>query len=151
MTALAALLLLMVAATHYGPDLLAAGYPDELAARRALYYVARSFEGAAQYALLAWVCWGWARATEPRRLKGPAPAIPSMLVVWVCGVGCIEHLQAGACRLAIGITNRPPPVQPLAGLCGDLGGVPLYMLGLGASAFLAATIAAHIGERQGHG
>lgn len=163
MKGLAALLLVLLAAVHYGPDLLAQHYGDPDAARRALYYVARSFEGAVQYALIALLAlaimaqhqreevlslW-WGRAKEPGRLKGSASAYVSItLVSLVCGWGVAEHLQSGACRLAYGIENRLPAVMPLAGLCDDLLGWPMYALGLGVVAFIAAVIAANSWESR---
>lgn len=154
MRSLAALLLVLVAGVHYGPDLLANGYADHGAARRAIYYVMRSFEGAMQYALIALLvlelalrqpepAFGWReRAEEPAR-RNVALAIPAALVTLVCSWGIVEHLQAGACRLAIGIGNRLSAGQPLTGLCDDVLGWPMYALGLGAAAFIAAVIAAH--------
>jgi hypothetical protein len=124
--------------------------------------VLRSFEGAAQYALIALLVLelalrhpepvlGWReRAIEPVRRK--ARAIPAvLLVILVCGWGMVEHVQAGACRLAIGIDNKAPAGKPLTGLCDDVTGLPMYALGLAAVAFIAAVIAAYsLGEKH-HG
>jgi hypothetical protein len=152
MKSLAALLLALIAVVHYGCDLLAGHYPDPDVARRGLYYTARSIEGAAQYAvitLLAIALWRakfpGMKAKEPGCLKGAAVLMASAtgLTVVVCCWGAVEHLQAAACRISIGISNRVPPVQQLAGICDDLAGVPLYALGLGVVAFIAAVIAAH--------
>lgn len=142
MISLAAVLLAMLAVVHYGPDVLAYAYPDHDAARRAIYYIARSIEGAIQYAVIALLTW-WGRPKEASRSKDAAPTIsPALLVVLPCCWGVIEHLQAGVCRLSIGIANRPPPGAALTGICDEISGLPLYALGLGAVAFLAAVIAA---------
>lgn len=161
MRSLAALLLLLIAGVHYGGDLLAMQYPDPSSAVRPIYYVARSFEGAVQYALIAllaaahlaqqeqFVSLWWGRAKEPGRLKGSASAcVAAALVVLACSWGIVEHLQAGACRLVIGIENKQPPAQPLVGLCDDLIGLPMYALSLGVVAFIAAVIAAYSWERN---
>lgn len=163
MNTLAALLLCLIAAVHYGPELAAQAYTEPEATRRAIYYVARSFEGATQYALIALLAlavldrrrkqealslW-WGRAEEPGCSKGSASAyVSATLVSLVCIWGIVEHLQAGACRLAIGIENRLPAVPPMAGLCDVLTRWPLYALGLGVVAFIAAVIAAYSWESR---
>lgn len=147
----------MIAAVHYGSDLLAFMYEDHNTARKILYYVLRSFEGAAQYALIALLAlelamrqldpaFGWREEgpQSPARGGNAAHAIPAVgLVVLVCGWGMVEHVQAGACRLAIGIDNKAPAGKPLTGLCDAVTGLPMYALGLAAVAFIAAVIAAH--------
>lgn len=158
----AALLLLLVAGCHYGGDLLALQFAAPAEVMRPIYYVLRSFEGAVQYALIALLAlaliglgqqeqsslW-WGRAKEPGRLKGPTSAyVSATLVILVCGWGIVEHLQAGACRLAIGVENRQPAPKPMTGLCDDLVGWPLYALGLGVAAFIAAVIAAYSWESR---
>lgn len=163
MRTLAALLLALIAAVHYGADLLAQRYSDPEAARRAIYYVLRSFEGAIQYAFIALLAlaviamgrrqeslslW-WGRAEEPGRSKGSASAyVSATLVSLVCAWGIVEHLQAGVCRMAIGIENRPPAIASLTGLCDDLVGFPMYALSLGVVAFIAAVIAAYSWESK---
>lgn len=160
MKAFAALILLLVGAVHYGGDLLAMaiGYSDQDRASRAIYYVLRSFEGAAQYAVIAFLAllvaelrwqsapaFGW-REEGQHRLQATSSAV---LVILACGWGMFEQAQAGACRLAIGIENRSPAAKPLTGLCDDVTGVPMYMLGLAAGAFIAAVIAVKsLGERN---
>lgn len=160
MRALAAILLAMIAAVHYGADLAAFGYANHDFARKSLYYILRSFEGAAQYALIALLALelalrppapdlGWReKAKEPmRRAAHTIPAV--LLVILVCGWGMVEHVQAGACRLAIGIANKAPAGKPLTGLCDTVTGLPMYALGLAAVAFIAAVIAAYsLGDRN---
>lgn len=163
MKTLAAVILALVAMAHYGGDLLSLGYPDPDRARKSIFYVLRSFEGATQYALIALLAlevasrqtvqaFGWRenRATEPSRRSNAVHAIPSVvLVVLACGWGLIEQVQAGACRLAIGLGAKPPAAAPLTGLCDDVTGLPMYALGLAAGAFIAAVIAAYsLGEKN---
>lgn len=152
MRTLAALLLALLAVVHYGGDLLAPLYPDPGVAQRGIYYVARSIEGAAQYiviAVLAIALWRAKslmrmKAKEPGRVKGAAVLSSATgLVAMVCCWGALEHLQAAVCRLSLGISNRVPSGPPLTGICDDLSGVPLYALGVGVVAFIAAVIAAH--------
>lgn len=163
MKTVVALLLVLVAAVHYGADLLAQRYADPDAARRAIYYVLRSFEGAAQYALIALLAlailamgrreetvslW-WGRGVDPGRSKGSASAyVSTALVALVCFWGIVEHLQAGACRLAIGIENKLPSGSPFTGICDDLLGLPMYALCLGVVAFIAAVVAAYSWESK---
>jgi len=157
MRTLAALCLLLVALPHYGTDWLAMGHEDQEGARRAIYYVMRSFEGAIQYVLIAGLSVRLAtlpakfslgeRASDPRRAMKGAAILSSLIVAAVCCWGAVEHLQAGVCRLIVGIANGPPPVAMLSGLCDGLTGLPLYALGLAAAAFLAASIAAYAWER----
>ena len=163
MKTLAALLLAMIAAVHYGADLAAFGYTNHDFARKGLYYVLRSFEGAAQYALIALLAlelairrmesaFGWREIgpQSPARGDSAARSIPAVgLVVLVCGWGMVEHIEAGACRLAIGIENKAPAGIPLTGLCDAVTGLPMYALGLATVAFIAAVIAANsVGERK---
>jgi hypothetical protein len=141
MRVLPALLLLLIASVQYVPDLLEFSYPNPDAARKVLYYIARSFEGAIQYAVIALMVW-WGRPKEASRSKDAAPITTALLVVVVCAWGAIEHLQAGVCRLSIGIANKTPAGSALTGLCDHLTALPMYALGLGMVAFLAAVIAA---------
>jgi len=155
MKTFAALLLAMVAALHYGSDLLATAYADHDAARRALYYVLRSFEGAVQYALIALLslelvmrqletAFGWRENQDVDPARRKVHTIPAVgLVVLVCGWGMVEHIEAGACRLAIGIDKKAPAGKALTGLCDDVTGLPMYAFGLAAVAFIAAVIAAY--------
>lgn len=163
MKPVAAILLALVAVTHYGGDLIALQYASPGGVQRSIYYVLRSFEGAVQYALIALLALALAaagrkeeelslwvgKAKEPGCSKGSASAyVSAALVCLVCGWGLAEHLQAGACRLAIGVENKQPPAQPLVGLCDDLIGLPMYALGLCVAAFLAAVIAAYSWESR---
>ncbi len=159
MKTLAALLLALISAVHYGGDLASELYADPESVRRAIYYVLRSIEGAAQYAVIALLAVSLRRAKflgmkakEPGRLKGAPVLMASAtgLTVVVCCWGAVEHLQAAACRISIGISNRVPPVNQLTGICDDLAGAPLYALGAGVVAFIAAVIAAYPRENN-HG
>lgn len=153
MRTLAALLLALIAVVHYGGDHLATLYEDVAVAQRGIYYVARSFEGVTQYAVIGLLAIALRRekllmrikATEPGSVKGAAVLFSSAtgLVAVVCCWGAIEHLQAGVCRLSLGVSNRVPSGPPLTGICDDLTGLPLYALGMGVVAFIAAVIAAH--------
>lgn len=163
MKTLAALLLAMIASVHYGSDLAAFGYANHDSARKIIYYVLRSFEGSAQYALIALLslelairrveaAFGWRESQDIDPARRKVHTIPAVgLVVLVCGWGMVEHIEAGACRLAIGIDNKAPAGKPLTGLCDAVTGLPMYALGLAAGAFIAAVIAAYSLGRDANG
>lgn len=113
---LAALLLVLVAATHYGYAPIAALFEDQDQAARALFYVFRGLEGAALYAVIAFL------------VRHPA--------VWaVCLWGAIEESQTAVCRLSSGIANEVR-VDLFDGLCGP----GWYGLGVCIAAGLAASV-----------
>lgn len=148
MKAIAALLLGLIAAVHYGADLVAFGYDDFDLARRSWYYVFRSAEGAVQYAVIAGVVIGRALPVHldregMRRWLRTAGA-PCAVLAFICGWGSAEHIQAGACRLLFDMGTQTPTTDPMAGVCDMVSGAPLYVLGLGIVSFLAASVAANI-------
>lgn len=111
---LAAILMLLVAGTHYGYDPIAAAfYKDQTAAARALFYAFRGIEGAALFLVVGLL------ARRP-------------LVLAVCLWGVLEEGQTAVCRLARGIENVPVH-EAFQGLCGS----PMYGLGLMIAACLA--------------
>lgn len=139
MSWLAAVLLLVIAITHYGGEPLSLNYPAPDAAARAIYYISRSFEGATQYALILFLAiYGRVRFKRPR---------DALILVMVCFWGFVEQMEAGICRLAKGIENTPRPGS-WRGLCDDLTGLPLYSIGLACGALLAAGIAIDLWERK---
>lgn len=110
---LAAVLLLLVAMTHYLYAPLATLYPDADRAARALFYVARGIEGLALFGLVGVL------ARQP--------------LVWaVCLWGAVEEGQTAVCRLAAGVGGRAG-AELFSGLCGPV----WYGLGLVAGLALA--------------
>lgn len=113
---LAAFLLALIAAVHFGYPLLAASYADPEEAGRVIFYAARGVEGTALFLLVGL----FAR----RR------------VVWaVCLWGAVEESQSAICQLAIGI-EKAPAHEMFEGICGK----GYYMMGLIAVAALATRI-----------
>src|SRR5574341_1141423 len=93
---LAAILLLLVAMTHYAYPVVATLYPDADRAARALFYVARGFEGVALFGLIGIL------------VRQP--------LVWaMCLWGAVEEGQTAVCRLAAGI-GQPVKTEPFEGL-----------------------------------
>lgn len=117
MKVLASVLLVLVAMTHYGYDLLAQAFDDAEAAARALFYVLRGIEGFALFGVV------WMLA--PRR---PRPAYIGLSLA--CAWGMLEEAQTSVCRLAQGIQNVVSP-GPFRGLCDVVTGLPIYMLTAG--------------------
>ncbi len=105
--ALGPALLALVAAVHLGYEPLAAGWPDPVAAARAIFYVGRGFEGAVLYAVV------WAMSSR------------GLAVTVACAWGFVESAQTAVCRLAVGIGNRPVP-SPYGGMCDVAAGWPVY-------------------------
>lgn len=113
---LAAILLLLVAMTHYAYPVVATLYPDADRAARALFYVARGFEGVALFGLIGIL------------VRQP--------LVWaMCLWGAVEEGQTAVCRLAAGI-GQPVKTEPFEGLCGN----GLYQIGLVALLWLGVSI-----------
>lgn len=133
MNILPSLLLVLVVATHYGPDLLASYYPDPGAASRAWFYVARGVEGAALFMAVWWL--------SCRAAAGQAVRCGIALA---CAWGALEEAQTAACRLAIGIDRRADPGL-FAGLCDFATGHPVYMLTI-STALVVATLFTRGGE-----
>lgn len=131
MKGLAALLLLVVASTHYGYDLLAAGYSDTAAAAKAWFYVLRGVAGVVLFAViwaLAYQRWGRA----------------ALIVALPCAWGLAEEGQTAICRLSRPIAEFPGH-DLFVGLCGS----DLYWLGVVAAAVIGGLI---LDKREGsHG
>lgn len=112
---LSALLLLVVAFTHYGIDPLCDMIPQLAHASRAIFYVMRGLEGAVLFAVIC-------------KLR---PAL------WpVCLWGFFEESETAVCRMSAGLSSSPS-AEAWSGLCGLQTGLPLYMLGIVVLAILA--------------
>lgn len=110
---LAAIILCMVAFTHYGYEHFATLYPEPTRVTGSLFYIARGLEGAALFAVVGLLSRSW-------------------WVVAACLWGAAEEGQTAVCRLAAGIDVKP--VVPLFnGLCGQ----DAYWLGIGVAAVIA--------------
>jgi hypothetical protein len=110
---LAAIILCMVALTHYGYDPLASFYADHGRAGRAIFYAMRGLEGAALFALAGILS-------------------RSSAVALACLWGAVEEGQTAVCRLAAGI-ETVPVVPAFSGLCG----ADAYWLGIVIAAVIA--------------
>lgn len=113
---LAALLLLMIAGTHYFYDIAAASHANPAQAARIIFYIARGCEGALLFALV----WLLARG-----------ALVGLLCLW----GFLEEAQTSICQMAHGIVTIA--YTPFTGLCG----LQLYWLGIVAASLLAVQLA----------
>lgn len=116
MNRLAIAILLLVVMTHYTYSPLAAMYPDQQAAARAIFYVLRGIEGAGLFFIIILLR-------------------PALLVVLAAGWGAVEELETAVCRLAQPI-SKIEPVPLFDGLCG----APMYTLGAIAVAFIACAV-----------
>ncbi len=112
---LAALLLLLIAGTHYLYPVLSINHADPQYTAQAWFYILRGCEGA----VLFLVC---------GLLAG------HRLVSAVCCWGFVEEGQTAACRFAAGVDERPQ-VELFSGLCGT----EFYYIGLLAALWLALT------------
>lgn len=110
---LAAIILCMVAFTHYGYDHLAALYPEPARVTGALFYVLRGLEGVALFLVVGLLSRSW-------------------WVVAACLWGAVEEGQTAVCRLAAGIDVKPS-VPLFSGLCGQ----DAYWLGIVVAAVIA--------------
>lgn len=122
---LATPLLLLVAATHFGYELLALGYDQREAAAKAWFYIARGIEGAALFAIIA------ARSKN-------------LSVVLVCVLGLSEESLTAACRASKPI-GESLGYAPFTGLCGP----GWYSAGLIALGLVALGIAYDLGRGRG--
>lgn len=129
---LAALLLLLVAAVHYGLEPLSHVFSDAPAAHRAMFYIGQGVKGFALWCAVAWLAYSTARS------KG-MNAFTAAPLFAVCAWGAIEDFEVAACRLARGIESIPMP-GPWQGVCDELTGLPLYMLGLFAGLLTACIV-----------
>ncbi len=117
---LAALLLLIVAGTHYLYPVLALNYEHPEVAARGIFYAARGIEGAALFSLLGI----FSRRPE----------------VWaVCGLGAIEESETALCRLSYPI-DQVKGFPIFEGACGQ----PYYAIGL----WLLVCLALYLHGRQ---
>lgn len=119
----AALLLVLVALTHYGVGWAAQLYPDPAAAERALFYAAQGLKGCALWVVVA--------SLAPRTARS-AP------IYAVCAWGFVEDFEVAACRLAIGIQNTPV-LGEWRGLCDVVSGRSVYVAGLVFFGLIAAS------------
>ena len=110
---LAAIILCMVAFTHYGYDPLASFYADHERAGRAIFYVLRGLEGVALFLVVGLLS-------------------RSSAVALACLWGAVEEGQTAVCRLAAGL-EAAPAVPAFSGLCGQ----DAYWLGIGIAAVIA--------------
>lgn len=131
MKALAALLLLVVAVTHYGYDLLAAGYADAQAAAKAWFYILRGAGGVVLFAVVLLQAW---------RRWGRAALIVALPCIW----GMVEEGQTAACRLGRPIAEAPGH-ELFSGLCGS----DWYWLGVVAAAVIGGMILDYRGRDHG--
>lgn len=125
MNKLAVPLLLLVAATHFGYELLALGYEQRAAAAKAWFYVLRGVEGFFLFAIVA-------------------SLIRSRAVVVICLLGMSEESLTAVCRVSRPI-GEAPGYAPFVGLCGD----GWYFAGLIALGIVALAIAYDLGRGRG--
>lgn len=113
---LAALLLAVVAAVHYGYEPLAQYYADPARAAKGLFYILRGVEGFVLFLLIG--------------------LLAGSRMVWLVALwGAAEEGQSAVCQLAIGVVNRRP-YEPFQGICGN----GWYMAGIVIAAWLALMI-----------
>lgn len=122
---LAVMLLLLVAITHFGYELIALGYEQRDAAARAWFYILRGVEGAALFGVIA-------------------SLVRSRAVLAVCILGLSEESMTAACRASKPI-GESLGYEPFAGLCG----LEWYFAGLIALGLLALGIAYDLGRGRG--
>lgn len=122
---LAVSLLLLVAVTHYGYDLIALAYPQRDAAAKAWFYIARGIEGAALFGVIA--------ATARSRALAA-----------VCILGLTEESLTAGCRASKPIGGLLG-YEPFSGLCGQ----GWYFAGLIALGLVALGIAYDLGRGRG--
>lgn len=125
MKRLAVPLLLLVAVTHYGYDLLALAYEERAAAAKAWFYMLRGLEGFVLFAVVA-------------------ALVRSRAVRAVCILGMSEESLTVACRASKPI-GEALGYAPFAGLCGR----EWYFAGLIALGLVALGIAYDLGRGRG--
>lgn len=119
------MLLLLVAVTHFGYELIALGYEQRDAAARAWFYILRGVEGAALFGVIA-------------------SLVRSRAVLAVCILGLSEESMTAACRASKPI-GESLGYEPFAGLCGQ----EWYFAGLIALGLVALGIAYDLGRGRG--
>ena len=125
MRSLAVPLLVIVAVTHFGYDVIALLYKQQEAAARAWFYLLRGIEGAFLFAVIAAMA----------RYRA---------VVAVCLLGLTEESLTAACRASRPI-GELPGYAPFAGLCGR----EWYFAGLIALGIVALGIVYDLGRGRG--
>lgn len=125
MKPLSVLLLIAVALTHYGPELIALGYPNQEAAAKAWFYMLRGLEGAILFAVIASI----------KKTRA---------VLAVCALGFWEESLTVACRASKPIGDSPAWL-PFSGLCGQ----EWYFSGAIALGIVALALAYELGRDRG--
>lgn len=125
MRRLAILLLLCVAATHFGYDLIALAYTEQAAAAKAWFYMLRGLEGVVLFGVIAALS-------------------KSIAVTLVCALGAWEEGLTVACRASKPIGDALG-YAPFVGLCGR----DWYWIGLAALGLVALGIAYDLGKDRG--
>lgn len=125
MKPLAVALLLLVAVTHFGHELIAGHYQDHEAAAKAWFYTLRGVEGAALFLAVAALS-------------------RSAAVIAVCSLGAFEESMTAACRASKPIAGLPGYL-PFQGLCGP----GWYYVGLIALGLVALALAYDLGRGRG--
>jgi hypothetical protein len=96
---LAALLLALIAGTHYGYEPLAQFYENPDRAARAWFYILRGMEGSVLFVLVG--------------------LLARQRLVWlVCAWGFYEEGTTAVCRLSAGVV-KPVEHYPFEGICGS--------------------------------
>lgn len=125
MRSLAVALLLLIAATHYGYDLISLAYSQPEAAAKAWFYILRGIEGAALFLVVAVMA-------------------KHRAVLIVCLLGSSEEGLIALCRASKPI-GGVPGYAPFTGLCGQ----EWYFVGLIAMGLTALGIAYDLGRGRG--
>lgn len=125
MKPLAVALLLLVAVTHFGYELIADHYHDHEVAAKAWFYLFRGIEGAALFLAVAALS-------------------KSAAVIAVCAFGAFEESMTAACRASKPIAGLPG-YTPFEGLCG----AGWYYVGLIALGIVALALAYDLGRGRG--
>ncbi len=113
---LSAILLALIALTHYGYEPIASLFGQQ-ATQSSIFYILRGYEGLALFAFIGILA---------RRVD----------VAAVCVWGMVEEGQTAICRLAVGLTSQVS-VPPYTGVCGR----GMYWIGIVAAALLALFVA----------
>lgn len=125
MKRLAVPLLLAVAVTHFGYELIALAYTEQAAAAKAWFYMLRGLEGVVLFGAIAALS-------------------KSLAVTLVCALGIWEEGLTVACRASKPI-GEALGYAPFVGLCGR----EWYWIGLAALGLVALGIAYDLGKDRG--
>lgn len=126
---LISLLLILVAAVHYGTAPIAATFSNPVAVNKALFYIAQGVKGCILWLVIAYLLKD--KDKDKGKLIYPAFA--------VCSWGAIEDFQVASCRLAKGIESVTAP-QLFSGLCDQVTGLPVYFIGMLIGLLVAAIV-----------